>query len=78
MAPEETYQAAQDLQAKALLPIHWGKYKLSIHPWTEPVERLLQAATDGALTIATPEVGQVFPLDSPYPSKHWWSKSERN
>ncbi len=78
MAPEETYQAAKDLQAEALLPIHWGKYKLSIHPWTEPVERLLQAATDNALTIATPEIGQVFPLESPYPGKHWWNNSETN
>lgn len=31
MMPEETVQAAVDLYAKALLPVHWGKFSLALH-----------------------------------------------
>ena len=44
MMPEQTAQAHIDLKGNMLLPIHWGKFKLSLHPWTEPVERLEKAA----------------------------------
>lgn len=72
MSPEETFAAANDLNAKSLMPIHWGKYKLSIHPWTEPVERLLSAAREKELTVTTPKIGQVFNLQSPLPKEMWW------
>ena len=71
MSPEETYKAAIDLNAKVLLPIHWAKYKLSIHSWKEPVERLLNAS-DGSVKIATPEIGQSFYLNDPTPEVRWW------
>lgn len=74
MLPEEVIQAANDLGAQSLLPIHWGKYKLSIHPWTEPVERLLNATGDGNITIGTPQVGEVFDLDSSLPNRKWWKE----
>lgn len=44
MMPEETVQAHIDLRGELLMPIHWGAFKLSIHPWQEPVERLLLKA----------------------------------
>ncbi len=71
MSPEETYKAAVDLNAKVLLPIHWAKYKLSIHSWKEPVERLLKAS-DGSVKIASPEIGQSFYLNDPIPEVRWW------
>ncbi|NYZ63038.1 hypothetical protein H0E82_09735 [Luteimonas sp. SJ-16] len=40
MQPGETLQAAQDLGAKWLLPIHNGTFDLAMHPWTEPMERV--------------------------------------
>ncbi|WP_299577890.1 MBL fold metallo-hydrolase [uncultured Sunxiuqinia sp.] len=74
MSPEETLQAAADLKAQAVLPIHWAKYKLSIHPWTEPVERLLAASNQQQTTIATPSIGEIFTLDDTLPQKRWWAK----
>ena len=41
MFPEQTAKAAAELQAKQLLPIHWGKYDLARHRWREPVERIV-------------------------------------
>ena len=72
MAPEETYQAALDLNAKVVLPIHWGKFKLSIHPWKEPVERLLKAAENESARIATPRIGESFQLEEKLPASRWW------
>lgn len=74
MAPEETYQAATDLNTQVLLPIHWGKFKLSIHPWTEPVERLLKADKNDKVQITTPQIGQTIDLSNPLPTEPWWRK----
>ena len=78
MSPEETVRAALDLNAKALLPIHWGKYKLSIHPWTEPVERLLKAAEGSPIQVTTPKIGEVFTLDKRLPDSRWWREDGKN
>ena len=74
MAPEETFQAANDLKAQTLLPIHWAKYKLSIHAWTEPIERLMAENKENQLTITTPRIGQTFNLTAPLPKQHWWTE----
>ncbi|MBK9760704.1 MAG: hypothetical protein IPO90_12210 [Flavobacteriales bacterium] len=39
MFPEETAQAALDVRATVLMPIHWGKFALGLHPWKESIER---------------------------------------
>ena len=44
MIPEQTVQAALDLRAAALLPVHWSKFTLSLHPWNEPIRRVVAAA----------------------------------
>jgi len=39
MMPEETAQAGVDVKAKVIMPIHWGAFKLAMHPWVDPIER---------------------------------------
>jgi len=72
MMPEETVQAHLDLGGKALQPIHWGKFDLSVHAWDEPVERLTQAAADNGVSVVTPMVGQAYTLTDPLPREPWW------
>lgn len=73
MTPEETYQAAQDLGAQVLMPVHWGKFVLAMHHWKEPVERLLKAAAAGSkLSIVTPMIGQPYILKTTPPTDQWW------
>ncbi len=72
MSPEETFQAAKDLNANTLMPIHWAKFKLSIHPWKEPVERLLKAAEQDSLPVVTPRIGQSFTINPELPVSRWW------
>ncbi len=72
MLPEEALQASKDLKATKLLPVHWGKFSLSNHSWTEPVERLLDANSDEAQNIITPQIGEVLPLDTESTTTKWW------
>ena len=73
MMPEQTVQAALDLKAKVLLPVHWGKFTLAMHPWNEPVQRVLKAASPNNLKVTTPMIGEPVILDEIYPDKNWWN-----
>lgn len=74
MFPEQTLQAARDLGAAVLLPVHWGKFDLSLHEWDEPIKRLTKAysATGAPPLLVTPRIGEVFSLGGPYPTDPWW------
>jgi L-ascorbate metabolism protein UlaG (beta-lactamase superfamily) len=73
MMPEETVQAAIDLSAKVLLPVHWGKFTLSLHPWDEPIRRVTKKAAEMNLKITTPQIGEPVLISSNYPSNDWWN-----
>ena len=70
--PEEAIQAHLDLGGKILLPIHWAKFDLAQHPWTEPVERLRKQAQTENVSITTPQIGAIVTLDDDLPRKAWW------
>lgn len=72
MMPEETVQAAVDLRAKQLLPVHWGKFKLSMHPWNEPVQRVLAKADAMSLPVCTPRIGEALWLNGTVQGEKWW------
>ena len=70
--PEQTVQAAIDLKAKVLLPVHWGKFTLSLHAWNEPPQRVLKEVALKNLKVTTPMIGEAVVLDESYPDKKWW------
>lgn len=72
MMPEETVQAALDLKAKALLPVHWGKFRLSTHAWNEPVKRVVNKAGEEDLTVVTPRIGEPVYINNDYNYGSWW------
>ena len=72
MMPEQTVQAAIDLKAKVLMPVHWGKFALGLHPWDEPIKRVVVKANELNVKLATPMIGQPVILDSSYPNEQWW------
>jgi L-ascorbate metabolism protein UlaG (beta-lactamase superfamily) len=59
MAPEETAQAAIDLQAKTAIPVHWGKFPLAQHAWNDPIQRFEEAATKLGQHYIKPEIGAI-------------------
>ncbi len=72
MFPEEVAQACIDLNAKVLMPVHWGKYKLALHDWDEPIKRVVKKSEELHLPIITPQLGQSFTLGENNPTDKWW------
>ncbi|MBX7125191.1 MAG: MBL fold metallo-hydrolase [Cyclobacteriaceae bacterium] len=72
MQPEETVQAAHDLGAKVLMPVHWAKFELSIHAWDEPIRRAMAKADATGMPTTTPMIGEVVTVNGHYPEKKWW------
>lgn len=77
MNPEEAYQAAQVLEAKVAMPIHWGAFKLANHPWDDPAERFVKASEQGTIPVVTPKIGQTVVLQE-YENamERWWRSVE--
>ncbi|NSL90734.1 MBL fold metallo-hydrolase [Chitinophaga sp. Mgbs1] len=73
MQPEETVQAALDLDAKVLLPVHWAKFTLASHPWNEPPTRVTAIAAERGLAVTTPLIGEQVIVGESYPQHHWWN-----
>ncbi|WP_144805625.1 MBL fold metallo-hydrolase [Maribacter sp. MAR_2009_72] len=75
MMPEETAQASIDVRAKRMMPIHWGAFKLAMHPWTEPIERVSVKAKELGVDMIAPKIGQPIYLDKPLTNnEQWWLK----
>jgi len=73
MMPEETAQAAVDVQAKTMIPIHWGAFSLALHTWFDPIERVTKKAKALNQPIIVPEIGEVIDLDQEdFTSSTWW------
>lgn len=73
MFPEETAQAGVDVKARAMMPIHWGAFKLALHSWTDPIERVSQKAKVLNIPLVTPEIGEPVAIDLlPKPDSVWW------
>ena len=72
MMPEELITATRELQAKKLLPVHWGKFSLSQHAWDEPILRVTAEAKRLGQDIIHPMIGEKVNLRNPAASTVWW------
>lgn len=71
--PEDNIRAVRDLNAKVLVPIHWGMFQLARHPWYEPAERITRLAKENDVALVVPKMGEQIPLDAPLTPTNWWS-----
>ncbi|WP_425917299.1 MBL fold metallo-hydrolase [Acinetobacter sp. TSRC1-2] len=77
MTPEEAVQAAVDLKAKTMMPMHIGRFALSTHSWKEPFKRVAQASDNASLILLTPKIGQPLWLDDEFNDfPRWWENIE--
>lgn len=72
MTPEQSHQAAIEINTKVLFPVHWGKFALALHPWDEPIKRLLATNKNSEVEITTPMIGEVVVLKKELPKSKWW------
>ena len=73
MMPEQTVHASIDLKAKVLLPVHWSKFTLALHPWNEPIERIIKKAAELNVKVTTPMIGEPVIINQTYPNNVWWN-----
>ena len=67
--------ASIELKSKYFIPIHWGAFTLSMHPWDEPVKESKRIADERGLNCLTPEIGEILSrkkLNKEFPS--WWDQ----
>ncbi|RYE20135.1 MAG: MBL fold metallo-hydrolase, partial [Sphingobacteriales bacterium] len=69
---EQPAQAAADLQARLLQPVHWGKFVAANHPWNEPIEKLIPAAEKLDVQLNIPRIGEPYTLGDPPKTLIWW------
>ncbi len=74
MTPEEAGQQHLDLKGQLLVPLHWTTFDMALHPWYEPIERLVAFSEQESVTLITPEVGEKINLRGKSNTDHWWLK----
>jgi L-ascorbate metabolism protein UlaG (beta-lactamase superfamily) len=77
--PHETLQAAKDLKAKRLLPVHSSKFPLSNHAWDHLLKTItsLNEKSENPVSIITPMIGEkVFLGESDQKFINWWEGVE--
>jgi L-ascorbate metabolism protein UlaG (beta-lactamase superfamily) len=74
MMPEETVQAAIDLKAARLLPVHWAKFSLALHDWDDSIKRVTAEAARKHVPLIHPLIGEEVDLRDPMPSAKWWER----
>ncbi|WP_347218873.1 MBL fold metallo-hydrolase [Chryseobacterium sp.] len=61
--PEDVIQAAMDIEARHIIPVHAAKFALALHPWNEPLQKITSLGQEKNLNILTPKIGEVVDLN---------------
>ena len=77
MLPGEVWRASGDLRARAVLPVHAGKFSISIHGWQEPYRLIHEVSLAGGAVLHTPIIGQpVLIGDNDQKFTRWWEEDQ--
>ncbi len=75
LLPEETLQAAKDVGARHLIPVHNSKFALAMHDWDEPLVQLSEHNKTYQIPLATARIGEVIYLNSQTQTfSEWWKE----
>ena len=72
-APKEVLQAARDLNAKKVFPVHSAKFALANHAWDEPLSKITALNTKTSIPLITPVIGQLVYLKMDQQFSNWWT-----
>jgi L-ascorbate metabolism protein UlaG (beta-lactamase superfamily) len=77
--PGENLQAALDLKAKRLMPVHSSKFDIALHDWDEPLKEMVKRNQKVGLPLVTPKIGETVNLnDSAQVFTEWWKNVDKN
>jgi L-ascorbate metabolism protein UlaG (beta-lactamase superfamily) len=72
--PEEVLQAADELKAKRIFPVHSGKFAMANHAWDEPLKKITDLNKSTNIPLLTPMIGEIVNLkDNQQQFKQWWA-----
>ena len=73
MMPEEVLQAAKDLKAKRLFPVHNSKFALANHSWDTPLKTISEKNKTMGQKLVSPIIGELVDLkDTTQVFPEWW------
>ena len=72
MTPEEAITQHMDLRGDIMVPLHWATFDLALHPWYEPIERALTAASDSNIRVTIPTIGEQVDIKNLPEFVAWW------
>lgn len=77
MLPEHVIQAIKDIKPTWVVPVHWGTFSISYHPWDDPMKQITTRAGKENIQVATPKIGEIVDYSeiSEFQEK-WWEKVE--
>lgn len=69
--PEEVISVCKDVNAKKLLPVHWGVFDLALHPWNESIKKVAALAAADSIELVSPMMGErIVPGETL--TRIWW------
>ncbi|SUT87509.1 Zn-dependent hydrolase [Actinobacillus ureae] len=75
MFSEQAVQAAQDLNAKRMLPIHWGVFSLGRNPWYQSIDTSVKTAAEKGVILDVPKMGEKYQPEH-FQNNQWWQAPE--
>ena len=72
--PDEIVQAARDLKAERVLPVHNSKFSICNHAWYDPLDKVAKLSEGEDYHLMTPQIGEVVNLHEKQEFSHWWQK----
>jgi L-ascorbate metabolism protein UlaG (beta-lactamase superfamily) len=59
LGPDNAARAFEAMQGRGglFMPIHWGLFNLALHPWKQPVERIVELAAEKGIPLWLPTPG---------------------
>lgn len=70
--PNETADAAEDIHAQNVIPIHAGKFALARHAWNDPYKDLTAESFDKSYNLLTPRIGELIDFSQEQTFSQWF------
>lgn len=71
MFAHESVQAALDLKAQKMVPMHWGVFSLGRNPWYESIDNAVKSAKAHGVALDVPKMGERY-ADG-FVGEEWWT-----